>query len=159
MSVVLLGFLFWLLYGRAEPSPMAPSWTLHLPALNAFLNGCCTLFLLAGFTAIRGGHWERHRRLMLTALMFSILFLISYVLYHHFHGDTQFQGDGLIRVIYFFVLITHILCSIIVLPLVLTTLRFATTSRFDLHRRWARVTLPLWLYVSVTGVAVYFFLQ
>ncbi len=157
-SVVVLGFLFWLLYGRT-PGAVAPVWTSRLPAVNAVLNGTCTLFLLAGFAAIRRGHRERHHRLMLAALSSSVLFLVSYVVYHHFHGDTPFQGQGPIRIVYFVVLITHIVGSVIVLPLVLTTLRFAATSRFERHRRWARVTLPVWLYVSVTGVAVYLFLR
>lgn len=96
---------------------------------------------------------------MLTAVATSALFLASYIVYHHYQGDTPFQGQGLVRPIYFFVLVSHILLSIVGLPLVLATLFFAATNRFDKHRRIARWTLPIWLYVSVTGVAVFFFLK
>ncbi len=86
-------------------------------------------------------------------------FLVSYIVYHHFHGDTRFGGHGLVRPIYFFVLISHIVMSMVALPLVLTTLFFAATEQFERHKKLARYTFPVWLYVSVTGVAVYFFLK
>jgi len=98
-------------------------------------------------------------KLMLSAVGVAGVFLASYIVYHHFHGDTRFGGQGLIRPVYFFILITHITGSIVALPLVLTTLFFAGTKRFERHRKLARVTFPVWLYVSVTGVAVFFFLK
>jgi len=96
---------------------------------------------------------------MSAAVAVAATFLVSYIVYHHFHGDTRFGGVGLVRPIYFFVLITHIAMSMVALPLVLTTLFFAGTEQFERHKRIARFTFPVWLYVSVTGVAVYFFLK
>jgi len=96
---------------------------------------------------------------MVSAVIVAGTFLVSYVVYHHFHGDTPFTGQGIIRPIYFFVLISHIVLSMVAVPLVLTTLFFAGTARFDRHKKIARITFPVWLYVSVTGVAVYFFLK
>jgi putative membrane protein len=98
-------------------------------------------------------------RLMLSALLVASVFLASYVVYHHYHGDTPFEGRGAVRPVYFFVLVTHILGSMVALPLVLTTLFFALTRRFERHRRLARFTFPLWLYVSTTGVLVFFLLS
>ena len=96
---------------------------------------------------------------MLAAVSCSILFFASYLTYHHFHGDTPFPGQGWVRPVYFFVLISHILLSITVIPMVLSTLFFVRTRRFRSHKRIARWTLPVWLYVSITGVAIYFFLS
>lgn len=157
-SVVLLGYLLWLLYFRPG-SVEAPSWTAHLPALNATLNFTAALFLSLGFVAIRRGRRELHMKLMLTALAFAAVFLASYVVYHHYHGDTRFTGAGWVRPVYFFVLVSHILMSIVALPLVLTTLFFAASGRFERHRRLARITFPVWLYVSVTGVLVFVLLR
>jgi putative membrane protein len=157
-SVVLLGYLFWLLYFRPG-SIDAPAWTSALPALNATLNFSSALFLTAGLVAIRRGRRELHMKLMLGAVLLGAVFLASYVVYHHYHGDTRFGGQGLVRPIYFFVLVSHILMSIVGLPLVLTTLFFAVSRRFDRHRRLARFTFPVWLYVSVTGVLVFLLLR
>jgi putative membrane protein len=98
-------------------------------------------------------------KLMLSAVLVASVFLASYVVYHHYHGDTRFEGRGLVRPVYFFVLVTHILGSMAALPMVLTTMFFAVTRRFDRHRRLARFTFPLWLYVSITGVLVFFLLS
>jgi putative membrane protein len=157
-SVAILGYLFWLLFFRTG-SADAPAWTRSLPALNAALNFTSAVFLCAGLLSIRRGRRELHMKLMLTALVFSALFLASYVVYHHYHGDTRFGGLGLVRPIYFFVLVSHVLLSMVALPLVLATLFFAGTRRFERHRRLARVTFPVWLYVSVTGVLVFFLLE
>jgi putative membrane protein len=157
-SLLILAYLFWLLYFRAG-SGDAPAWTRSLPALNAALNFTSAVFLTWGFLSIRRGRRELHRKLMLTAVLFSALFLASYVVYHHYHGDTHFGGHGVVRPLYFFVLVSHVLLSMVALPLVLTTLLFAATRRFDRHRRLARMTFPVWLYVSVTGVLVFFLLE
>lgn len=157
-SVAMVGYLFWLLYFRSGSSH-PPDWTRSLPALNAALNFTSAVFLASGFLAIRSGRRELHMKLMLSAVVFSALFLASYVVYHHYHGDTRFQGQGLVRPLYFSVLLSHILLSIAGLPLVLATLFFAGTRRFDRHRRIARFTFPIWLYVSVTGVLVFFLLK
>ena len=158
LSVAVLAYLFWLLYARAGSSE-PPGWTASLPALNAALNGTSAVLLVSGLLAIRRGRRELHMKLMLAALLVATVFLASYVVYHHYHGDTRFGGQGPVRPIYFFVLVTHILGSMVALPLVLTTLFFAFTRRFERHRRLARFTFPIWLYVSVTGVLVFFLLS
>ncbi len=114
---------------------------------------------MLGYLNIRRGNRVIHQRFMLTATMFSALFLVSYITYHFFHGDTLFPGHGLVRHVYFFILITHIGLSMIALPLILATLWYSLRGRFQFHRRIARWTFPIWLYVSVTGVVVYFFLR
>jgi len=158
LSASLLGFLFWLLYFR-QASPVAPAWTVWLPSVNAALNFSSALLLVCGVLSIRTGRRDLHMRFMLAAVAVAALFLSSYIVYHHYHGDTRFTGEGAIRIVYFVILVTHIVGSIVAVPLVLTTLMFARSKRFDRHRRIARVTFPLWLYVSVTGVAVFFFLK
>jgi putative membrane protein len=157
-SAAVLGYLFWLLYGR-EAAAEPPSWTSSLPALNAGLNFSSAVLLVSGYVAIRRGKRDLHRGLMLAALFVAALFLASYVTYHHYHGDTRFTGEGPVRSAYFFVLSTHILGSMAALPMVLATLFFALTQRFERHRRLARFTFPLWLYVSVTGVLVFVLLN
>ncbi len=158
LSAAVLAYLFWLLYGRAAAGE-PPSWTSSLPALNACLNASSSVLLLSGFFAIRSGRRGLHMKLMLGAVFVACLFLASYVTYHHYHGDTRFTGEGPVRSVYFFVLVTHILGSMAALPLVLTTLFFSFTRRFERHRRIARITFPLWLYVSVTGVLVFLLLR
>ena len=158
LSAVVVGFLFWLLYFR-PPSAEAPAFVGSLPALNASLNFTSSVLLLLGFLAIRRGNRARHMKLMVSALAVSGMFLTSYVIYHHFHGDTRFGGQGLVRPIYFSVLISHIVLSVAAVPLVLTTVYFAATKRFERHKRMARFTFPAWLYVSVTGVLVFVFLK
>ena len=158
LSAGIIYFLFWLIYLR-EPTPGESSFNLsYLPAVNALLNSISASCLILGYLAIRKGKRTRHIKMMLTALTFSFLFLISYLTYHTFHGDTSFQGEGWIRPLYYFILISHILLSAVVLPLVLTTVYFAATGNFNQHPKIARLTLPLWLYVSVTGVIVYLML-
>jgi len=129
-----------------------------LPALNAALNAASALCILAGFMLIRRGRREAHRRAMLAALVCSSLFLASYILYHVQVGSVRFQGGGAARPVYFTVLASHTLLAVLVVPLVAVTLRHAMRARFDRHRRMARLTLPIWAYVSATGVLVYFML-
>ena len=131
-----------------------------LPALNAALNGLATLLLTAGFVAIRAKNERVHRACMLSAFGVSIVFLVTYVLHKILVQGvhTPFGGEGVIRVVYYAMLISHIILAIAIVPLVLITLTNAIRGRFEVHRRWARVTFPLWYYVSVTGVLVYFFL-
>ncbi|MEE2703491.1 MAG: DUF420 domain-containing protein [Myxococcota bacterium] len=154
LSAVVSAFLFWLIYLKDTP-PGGPEWVARLPALNALLNASAGSCLAAGFVQIRRGRRRAHVRFMLTALGFSGLFLASYITYHHFHGDTPFPGQGWVRPLYFTVLISHIVCSVVVMPLILATLWRASRSDFVRHRRIARWTFPIWLYVSVTGVVVY----
>ena len=129
-----------------------------LPAVNASLNSACTVFLFVGYVCIRTGRIRLHRAFMLAAFCCSTIFLILY-LYFHFHaGIIRFGGQGWIRPVYFTTLVTHTILAIVIVPLVLITLTRALRERFDRHRAIARWTFPLWLYVSVTGVIVYWLL-
>lgn len=129
-----------------------------LPALNASLNGLATLFLLAGFVFIKRRQIDAHRLSMFGALLASAAFLVSYVIYHYHVGSRPFTGTGALRVVYFVILISHVILATAIVPLVLITVSRALTQRFDKHRRIARITWPLWMYVSVTGVVVYLLL-
>ncbi|WP_396625140.1 DUF420 domain-containing protein [Luteitalea sp.] len=129
-----------------------------LPTLNASLNLLATLFLLAGYVFVRQRRVGPHRLCMLGALGASAAFLTSYLVYHYHVGSRPFTGTGLLRVIYFAILISHVLLAIAIVPLVLMTVSRALSGRFDPHRRIARITWPLWMYVSVTGVVVYLML-
>ena len=129
-----------------------------LPAVNATLNATSTLFLLAGWRFIRHRDMRRHRACMLSALATSALFLTSYVVYHANVGSVPFGGQGALRIVYFAILITHVILAAAILPLALVTLSRALSRRFDRHRAIARWTLPIWLYVSVTGVVIYLML-
>ena len=126
-----------------------------LPALNAPLNGVAAVFLLAGYASIRSRRKAAHRACMLAALAASGLFLVSYVVYHANAGSKPFPGAGPVRLVYFGILITHVVLAAAIVPLVIVTVTRAIRGRFDRHRRIARWTLPLWLYVSVTGVVIY----
>jgi uncharacterized membrane protein YozB (DUF420 family) len=129
-----------------------------LPALNATLNGIASALLVAGFLFIRRGRVAQHRFCMLSALGVSILFLISYLTYHARVGDVRFQGQGAIRVGYFAILIPHIILAAVVPPLAIITASFGLLGRYTRHVKIARWTLPIWLYVSVTGVVIYLML-
>jgi uncharacterized membrane protein YozB (DUF420 family) len=129
-----------------------------LPHLNAALNATSFLLLVAALYQIRHGNVQAHRRLMLSALVVSSLFLISYVVYHAQYGSVRFMGQGLIRPVYFVILVTHVILAAVIVPLIIITLRRALAGDFARHRRIARWTYPLWLYVSITGVVVYLML-
>ena len=124
-------------------------------ALNATLNGISAVLLAAGYTAIRLGKKETHKKFMISAFVVSCAFLISYLIYHYRVGDVKFQGQGWIRPVYFTILISHIILAAAIVPMILITLRRAWLERFDKHKIIARWTLPLWFYVSVTGVIIY----
>lgn len=126
-----------------------------LPFVNACLNGTSTILLLIGYRFIRAGKRLAHKRTMLTALATSSLFLASYLVYHYHVGSVRFTGVGVMRVVYFAVLISHSILAVTVPPLAIVTLVRALRERFDKHRIIARWTLPIWLYVSFTGVVVY----
>lgn len=126
------------------------------PALNATLNGTSAVLLAAGYVAIRSGKVSVHKNFMISAFLVSCVFLVSYVIYHvRIHEVIHFQGQGWIRPVYFTLLTSHTILAIVIVPLVLITLRRAWLQRFDKHQIIARWTLPLWFYVSVTGVIVY----
>jgi putative membrane protein len=158
LAALALAFLVWLIY-VAVPAGRGPDWVAFLPASDAFCNAASALCALAGFVAIRRGRRRVHRAFMLTALAWSAAFLVGYVVFHHFRGETRFLGVGAIRIVYLCLLASHVLLSFVVLPLLLATVALAGLGVFEKHRRLARWTLPLWLYVSVTGVVVYFFLK
>lgn len=129
-----------------------------LPTLNAALNTTSAVLLLTGWWLIRRGRRDAHRRAMLAALATSTLFLVSYLAYHFQVGSVRFTGQGPIRTVYFAVLVSHTVLAAAIVPLVLVTLTRALRGRFEAHRALARVTLPLWLWVSVSGVVVYWML-
>lgn len=124
-------------------------------AFNATLNGASAVLLAAGYAAIRSGKIAVHKLLMIAAFLVSSVFLVSYLVYHYRVGHVLFQGQGTIRTFYLVLLATHTILAIVIVPMILVTLRRAWLERFDKHKILARWTLPLWLYVSVTGVIVY----
>ena len=129
-----------------------------LPAVNAGLNATAAILLGIGYALIRRGRIRQHRAVMLTAFGTSVLFLVSYLTYHAHVGSKHFPGTGAMRTIYFTILLTHTVLAATIVPLALVTLSRALSARFDRHRAIARWTLPLWMYVSITGVIVYFML-
>ena len=158
VSAAALLFLVWLIYFKA-PAAAQVAWVSNLSAVNAALNSLSTVFLLLGFREIRARNFSKHMRFMIAAFITSALFLVSYIVYHHFVGDTPFTGQGFIRPVYFFILISHIVLSIFVVPLVLSSFLFAFSGKFSTHRKVSKWTFPIWLYVSVTGVMVFFMLK
>ncbi|HTR82734.1 MAG TPA: DUF420 domain-containing protein [Bacteroidota bacterium] len=125
------------------------------PSINAFLNGVTGILLLIGYYFIRTGKRSIHKKFMIAAFSTSVTFLISYLYYHAHVGSVPFKGVGSARTIYFSILISHTILAVVIVPMAIITLSRGLASRFDRHRRIARWTLPIWLYVSVTGVAVY----
>ncbi|SFD06464.1 DUF420 domain-containing protein [Flavobacterium phragmitis] len=126
-----------------------------LPPIYATINGLTAIVLVWAVLAIKKGNRLLHERLMTLAIAFSVAFLVMYVAYHMTSDSTKFGGEGVIRYVYFFILVTHILLSIAIIPLVLITYVRALAQRFDRHKKIAKITFPLWLYVAVTGVVVY----
>jgi putative membrane protein len=124
-------------------------------ALNATLNAVSAILLAGGYAAIRARKVEAHKRFMLSAFVVSCAFLVSYLVYHHHVGHVAFQGQGIIRPIYFALLTSHTILAVVIVPMILITLRRAWLERYDQHRVIARWTLPLWFYVCITGVIVY----
>jgi putative membrane protein len=150
-------FLFWLIY--IHPAAAASTDYAFLPALNAVLNGLAATALLIGFTFIRARRIAAHRASMTTAFVFSSLFLVSYILHHALHGDVRYPVHAAFRTFYLWLLASHVILAVVALPLVLITFFFSLTGRFPQHRKVARWTFPLWLYVSVTGVITYVMLR
>ncbi|GAB5409630.1 MAG: DUF420 domain-containing protein [Balneolaceae bacterium] len=158
VSVLALFFLVWLIYLKAPAASEIP-WVKNLSFLNATFNTFSTMFLILGFREIKKRNFKKHMSYMISAFITSTLFLVSYVIYHNFVGDTLFGGEGFIRPIYFFILITHIVLSAFVVPLVLTSFFFAFSGKFETHRKVSKWTFPIWLYVSITGVLVFILLK
>jgi putative membrane protein len=158
VSGLAVSFLLWLLYVHHASGNFAGRW-MFLAALNALLNGLCAIALCVGLFFIKHHNREAHRASMLFAFALSTVFLISYIVNHALHGDTIFPGNGPARTLYLSILASHVILSIVALPMVLTTFFFSLTGRFAMHRRIARFTFPIWLYVSITGVVVFAFLK
>jgi putative membrane protein len=160
LSALVLAFLVWLIYfkpGATAPAEM--NWINSLPSLNALLNSLTTIFLISGIVFIKNNMPKWHIRSMLMATLTSAIFLISYITYHHFHGDTKFLAQGMVRTIYFIILISHILLSAVQVPLILSTLYLGLSKKYEKHRKVAKITFPIWLYVSITGVLIFVFLK
>jgi putative membrane protein len=134
--------------------PNVDSFT-FLPPIYATINGFTAVFLVSAVLAIKRGNRKLHERLNTTAIIFSLLFLVMYVAYHMTSDSTSFQGEGIIKYVYYFILISHILLSIATIPLVLVTYMHAKLENFEKHKKIAKITFPIWLYVAVTGVIVY----
>jgi putative membrane protein len=157
VSALALAFIaFILLRPRGQMGAVDVSF---LPAINAVFNGLSATSLLLGYGAIRRRNVRAHRFLMVSAFVLSSLFLTGYLSYHFVHGDTKFAGVGPIRAVYFALLISHILLSMSVVPLALTSFYFALTGAFERHKRLTRVFLPIWVYVSITGVVIFLMLR
>jgi putative membrane protein len=157
VSAAALSFLGWLLlaprdaYGGYDLS--------FMPVVNASFNALAAVCLLAGFVAIKNRKVRLHKRLMVSAFAASSLFLVGYIAYHYVHGDTKFTGEGAIRVVYFGMLISHVLLSTTIVPMALASFYYAFQDRFVTHAKIARILFPIWLYVSVTGVVIFFMLH
>jgi putative membrane protein len=150
-------FLFWLIY--IHPAAASSAQFAFLPALNAILNGLSATALLIGYTFVRAHRIPQHRAAMVTAFIFSTLFLVSYIAHHALHGDVRYPLHAAFRMPYLWLLASHILLAVVALPVVLSTFFFSLSRRISQHRKIARFTFPLWLYVSVTGVVTYVMLR
>ncbi len=158
VSLAALTLLAWLLLVHRGMSDTGLNLR-FMPAVNACLNATSAALLVAGYVAVKRGRRELHRGLMMAAFVASALFLIGYLAYHAVHGDTKFGGVGAVRTIYLLLLASHVILSIGVVPLCFTAFYFAWRQAFDRHKRVTRVLWPIWLYVSVTGVAVFLMLR
>ena len=157
VSTAAIAFIAFILFRDAAPS--SGTDLSFMPAVNATCNALSALCLVSGYIAIRRRAVHVHRLCMVSAFALSAIFLVGYLTYHFVHGDTRYTGAGFVRAAYFFILITHIVLSITVVPLALTSFYFAFTHAWPRHRRLNRVFLPIWLYVSVTGVIIFFMLR
>jgi putative membrane protein len=158
VSVAATLFLFWLIYVHPAADAAGTQYA-FLPALNAILNGLSATALLIGYTFIRAKRIKAHRTAMFTAFAFSSLFLVSYILHHALHGDVRYPAHAAFRSAYLWLLGSHIILAIVALPLILITFFLSLSGRIPMHRKVARWTFPIWLYVSVTGVITYVMLR
>ena len=157
VSALALGLLAWLLLIRRGSAGGAD--LSFMPAVNASLNATAAVLLVAGYRAIKRRQTRVHKRLMVSAFCASSLFLVGYVAYHYVHGDTKYAGEGALRVLYFAILISHVLLSMAIVPMALASFYYAFRERFSTHAKVARILFPIWLYVSVTGVVIFFMLR
>lgn len=154
VASIIIPVLVAILYFMPKSSQIGEE-VMFLPKLNAILNGTTSVLLVLALLAIKNKKIELHRNLMFAAIILSVLFLLSYVTYHTLAESTHFGGEGTIKYVYYFILLSHILLAVIIVPLVLISFTRALSGKFDKHKKIARITLPLWLYVTVTGVIVY----
>jgi putative membrane protein len=159
VSAAALALLAWLLLIRRGGGGEAQVDLRFMPAVNASLNAAAASLLLAGWVAIKRGARRVHQYLMVATFVASALFLVGYLAYHYVHGDTRYAGDGVMRTVYLVVLASHVLLSMPVVPLALVAFYLAWRQDFRRHRKVTRWLAPIWLYVSVTGVVVYFMLR
>ena len=157
VTLVAMSFLVWLVYFHEGTG--AASRAASLPAINAILNGTSAALISVGRWAIKQRKRTLHMQLMSAAFASSALFLVNYIYYHFSHGDTHFVGQGVVRPIYFTVLVSHVLLSVVTLPMILTSFYLGLSNRLATHRRLSKWTWAGWMYVSVTGVVVYFMLH
>jgi putative membrane protein len=158
VSAAATAFLFWLIYIHPAADAARARFA-FLPALNALLNGLSATALVTGYALIRARHIRAHRAAMITAFAFSTLFLVSYILHHALHGDVLYPAHAALRSIYLPLLASHVVLAVVVLPLVLVTFFLSLSGRIPQHRKVARWSFPLWLYVSLTGVVTYAMLR
>ena len=158
ISIAASLFLFWLIYVHPAADVSGTKYA-FLPALNAILNGLSAIALLIGYTFIRARRIAAHRASMFSAFAFSTLFLVCYILHHALHGDVRYPAHAAFRSAYLWLLGTHIILAIVALPLILITFFLSLSGRIPMHRKVARWTFPIWLYVSVTGVITYVMLR
>ena len=159
LTVSVIVFVAVLVLGRVKLN-VELGFDKHIFAkINAAINSAVSILLLAGFTAVKNKRYILHKRIMLSAIILSSLFLVSYICHHLFTGETKFGGEGTIRYIYYFILGTHIVLAAIILPFILFTAYRALIGEYSAHKKLARLTWPAWLYVAVTGVVVYFMIS
>ncbi len=157
VTLAAMSFLVWVIYFHEGDG--GTSRAASLPLINAILNGTSAVLISMGLWAIKQRKRTLHMRLMIAAFASSALFLVNYIYYHFSHGDTHFAGQGAVRPIYFTVLISHVLLSVVTFPMILTSFYLGLSNRLVTHRRLSRWTWAGWMYVSVTGVVVYFMLH
>ena len=131
---------------------------MDLPLINAGLNFLSSVFLVTGFLAIKQGKKQKHKKLMISAFITSAIFLTCYLYYHFTQGHIKFEGTGAIKFVYLLILIPHIILAMVMLPMIFATFYYAFKEKFDSHRRLAKITFPIWLYVSITGVLLYIYI-
>jgi putative membrane protein len=154
LALSVLSYLLLLRHGKGDPSALS-----FMPALNAFWNGLAAVLLVLAVRAIKNKQVARHQALMLSAFASSAFFFVGYLAYHYVHGDTKFAGTGAIRGLYLAVLASHVVLSIPVVPMCLAAFYFAFKRSFVTHKKFTKILFPIWLYVSVTGVLVFFLLH
>jgi putative membrane protein len=158
LSGIVFAFLFWLVYIK-KAAGYHSQIIAALPAVNAGLNSLSTIFLVSGLIAILRKNYKLHMKLMFSALFSSALFFVCYVIYHNAHGDTHFPKTSAVRPYYLAILISHIVLSGVAVPLILSSFYLSLSGRYALHKKVSRITFPIWLYVSITGVVVFAMLK